>query len=303
MINMLEHRWLRRLLPCLLLTGSGVLTMYASADTTLTLRLPPSKASLEAIAQTKRQEAAKAYQANKQASALNRGSLAYRGMSRRSRSENVVGRLGQMLIPGAIYREPDYRSDKLSRLTPGTYVAVTRSDQKWVAVLMSDQSTGWIPSSHIKILDYQVTSPNPIIQSSNHSDTFPHTNQLFFTGNPQSLIQEAYKYLGVPYVWGGTHRTGLDCSGFVQKVFDAVGFHLPRTAEEQASEGVPVQVDQLQPGDRLYFEPGATPPYIRHTGIYIGNGYFIHSSVSGHGVAVNSLNEGQWLKIFICARR
>ena len=123
------------------------------------------------------------------------------------------------------------------------------------------------------------------------------------TSSQQAILNEAYRYMGVRYVWGGNDGRGIDCSGFVKNVFAACGYALPRTATEQMAYGIEVPYDQLQPADRLYFGHKKNGNGVTHTGIYIGNGYFIHSSSSRHGVAVSRLTEPMFARIFVCARR
>ncbi|MFX8899346.1 NlpC/P60 family protein, partial [Acinetobacter baumannii] len=71
----------------------------------------------------------------------------------------------------------------------------------------------------------------------------------------QKAIQESFRYIGTPYKWGGQSLTGgIDCSAFVQTLYGKEGIALPRTAREQALVGQKVErLEQLQPGDRLYF--------------------------------------------------
>ena len=106
-----------------------------------------------------------------------------------------------------------------------------------------------------------------------------------------SVVADAQKYLGVPYQWGGTNpQTGLDCSGFVQHVYGDLGISLPRTSQEQSTVGT--QVDTLadaQPGDLVFFEPGASGP--GHVGIYIGNGQMIDAPHTGTDVQIQSVGE------------
>ncbi len=105
----------------------------------------------------------------------------------------------------------------------------------------------------------------------------------------------------MPYKWGGESASGLDCSAFVKHCFNTLGIYLPRTAHEQAAYGIPVTPENLQAADRLYF--ASRDGRITHTGIYIGDGYFIHSSSSRGGVAVSRLDEPLYHKMFCGARR
>ena len=100
---------------------------------------------------------------------------------------------------------------------------------------------------------------------------------------------------------GGYSTYGLDCSGFVKAVFASNGINLPRVAREQALVGMPVGWSQLQSGDRLYF--ACKGGQIDHAGIYMGNGFFIHSSMSRGGVAVDSVLKPFYMNSLVAARR
>ena len=90
---------------------------------------------------------------------------------------------------------------------------------------------------------------------------------------------EADAQLGVPYSYGGTTPSGFDCSGFTRWVFShALGRELPRTAAEQSALGVGVSLDELVPGDLLFWGSGSG---VYHVGIYAGDGEYIHASTGG----------------------
>ncbi|GAA4738645.1 hypothetical protein GCM10023350_23730 [Nocardioides endophyticus] len=103
-----------------------------------------------------------------------------------------------------------------------------------------------------------------------------------------AVVAGARKYLGVPYVWGGTDpANGLDCSGLVQKVYSELGYDLPRVSYQQAEAGRPVaSLAQAQPGDILAF---GSP--VHHVGIYIGDNQMIHAPRPGKDVEVSSVYE------------
>lgn len=114
------------------------------------------------------------------------------------------------------------------------------------------------------------------------------------------VTHTALRYIGVPYAWGGTSFNGVDCSGFVQAVFEHNGIDLPRTADGQFETGRPVRSDDLQPGDLVFFQTYA--PGASHVGIYLGRGRFVHAS-SSDGVRVDALATAYYAERYIGARR
>jgi hypothetical protein len=110
-------------------------------------------------------------------------------------------------------------------------------------------------------------------------------------------VEIARRYLGVPYVFGGTDpATGLDCSGLVQLVFRQLGIALPRTAQLQYQATTRVPRDQLQPGDLVFFARTYADPHdwITHVGIYIGGGVQINAPTEGQVVSIQSVFSGFW---------
>ena len=116
----------------------------------------------------------------------------------------------------------------------------------------------------------------------------------------KAIMEEAKKYVGVPYQFGGTTPRGFDCSGFIQYVFNRKGIVLPRGADEQYSAGRKVSVNALKPGDLVYFQTYAEG--ISHSGLYLGDGYFI-SATSSQGVAVATMKSGYWHDRYMGANR
>lgn len=102
----------------------------------------------------------------------------------------------------------------------------------------------------------------------------------------QAIVNVARKFIGVPYLWGGTTRKGLDCSALLQIAAKQAGVTIPRTTYQQIKVGKPIAPNQVQPGDAVFFG-NATAPH--HVGIAIGGGRFIEAPHSGSHVRISTL--------------
>jgi hypothetical protein len=111
------------------------------------------------------------------------------------------------------------------------------------------------------------------------------------TASEQGVVSEAYKYLGVPYQWGGTDPSkGLDCSGLTQLVYKNLGIDLPRTASQQATSGQAVaSLADARPGDLVFFDYSSSRPGVDHVGIYVGDGKMIAAPQEGETVTVQDV--------------
>ncbi len=127
----------------------------------------------------------------------------------------------------------------------------------------------------------------------------PFTNDAEAATNKE-LTTTAYKYIGVPYSYGGTTTNGFDCSGFTQRVFSDLGISLGRTTSAQYSAGTGVAKSNLAVGDLVFFNTSGRG--VSHVGIFVGNGQFVHSS-SSKGVTVSKLSESYWANRYLGAKQ
>ena len=196
----------------------------------------------------------------------------------------VLGNLGQALEATRIYAAPNTKSRVFYTAKQYQYLIVNNYNDNYHKVVMSNGIFGYARSAKVAIL------PQLVRQSAS-------------TSSRASAAKRGLNYIGTPYVWGGDNiSSGIDCSGFVKKLYGDIGIDLPRTAAEQAKVGAPIRrLEDLRAGDRLYFweKKRAT---IGHTGLYLGNGYFVHSSRGHNGVNTDKLTT-KWQRILVAARR
>jgi hypothetical protein len=197
-------------------------------------------------------------------------------------TSGAVVRISQ--LSANLYREPDVtkhaplltlpwevRLEVLPNKVPG-------DEERWLQVRLPDSSTAFVQVGDVS------TEFTPL--------------------TVDQMIATAKKFLGVTYTWGGSSDFGFDCSGFTQMLMRQRGIIMPRDADLQAAwTGVaPVERANLQPGDLLFF--GGGPEHITHTGMYIGDGKFIHDTTHEHpGVQISTLDDKPWTTLLVAARR
>lgn len=112
----------------------------------------------------------------------------------------------------------------------------------------------------------------------------------------EQVIGTARSYIGTPYKWGGTNRSGLDCSALLVLSYRAIGLELPRTSKDQSEMGDKVKTSKLQPGDLVFFAMGNKKRKVTHAGIItVVNSAddirFIHASTSRGVIEANLMQE------------
>lgn len=144
---------------------------------------------------------------------------------------------------------------------------------------------------------------SPLKEESSHNQV---SEGPMFEESDEGVISKILFYvkdlLGIPYRFGGATLKALDCSAFVQKVFNFIGIELPRTVREQFKIGREVDRDEIAEGDLVFFKT-RSHRYPSHVGIYIGDNQFIHASRKERRVKIDSLETPYYQKRFIGARR
>jgi uncharacterized protein YgiM (DUF1202 family) len=151
-------------------------------------------------------------------------------------------------------------------------------ERRWVQVRLPDKRVAWIQRGDVSLEPVNLTK--------------------------EQMLEFSKRFAGLPYLWGGTSTFGYDCSGFTQMLLRQTGVTMPRDAQPQADwDGVaPVTKDELQPGDLLYF--GSSDEKITHTGMYIGDGRFIHATARHVPVVqVSDLADPHWTPLLVASRR
>jgi hypothetical protein len=117
----------------------------------------------------------------------------------------------------------------------------------------------------------------------------------------EEIVATAKRFLGVPYLWGGTTPMGLDCSGFAQLSYRLNGRYLPRDADMQFQVSRPVSDREARPADLVFFSNDS--PGITHVGIIVDRTSFIHSTSRGHGVMITPRNDPFYRRLLVEVRR
>lgn len=156
-------------------------------------------------------------------------------------------------------------------------------------LLASCSSHKAVTANRVKETGYHVQTEVPQTTKSTTAESFNYDAEV-----TNLLIKEARTWLGVPYLWGGNDRNGVDCSGFVVQVYlGALDIKLPRTAATQSDWCTNVKAEALNPGDLVFFDTTKDRNgRVSHVGLYIGDGQMIHAS-SSKGVIISSI-EGNY---------
>ena len=148
--------------------------------------------------------------------------------------------------------------------------------------LCEDAYSGWLRVQDLQEIEETATPYRAIaVSSSEIKDRLPAV--IAFAQN--AMKQANY------YLWGGTVGPNYDCSGLMQAAFASVGIWLPRDSYQQQAFTKPLEIEELLPGDLIFF---GTPQKVNHVALYLGDGYYIHSSgkeTGRNGIGIDQLSE------------
>lgn len=201
----------------------------------------------------------------------------------------------------------------VARVTKDRVASILDRKGDWYKVKFDGGTTGWIRNDLLKPVSATEASRliamakrgngSTKVASSTTRAAKPATrlasNSLVATG---SLLDTARSNLGIRYRWGGTSRSGFDCSGFVGWVYARHGVKLPRTSIQQSGVGAAVGKESLKQGDLVFFKTNRGTR-VNHVGIYIGGGKFIHASSGTGRVTISDLNDGYYSRRYAGGRR
>lgn len=183
-------------------------------------------------------------------------------------------------------RSDSSENSRLIRTLPNKYsLSVLGAEHGWIQVQDDDGQKGYVNAKYITF---------------NRGEK-PSNKELIENTKAKAIVSFSKKYIGTPYVWGGTNLTaGVDCSGFVYSIYKNFGITLNRSSKAMYSgNGTPVSKSSLKEGDLVFFNTSGSG--VSHVGMYIGNNQYIHSGNSG--VQITSLSTAYSMRTYVGAKR
>ncbi len=195
-------------------------------------------------------------------------------------------------------RGPGTRYHVVTRLARGTRLRVLGLQPGWYRVAAPGGTLGWVAAAYLRLApapDQATASPAPgdaVPEIALEADGPPQTAQPL-----NGAAGLAKRHVGAPYVWGGESPDGFDCSGLTKYVYARLGVSLPHKASLQYSARYGTRIgrlDDLQPGDLVFFVRTTRARGITHVGVYTGNGLMVTANTSRTGVQEVSVYGSYW---------
>ncbi|WP_318616348.1 C40 family peptidase [Sporosarcina sp. YIM B06819] len=163
-----------------------------------------------------------------------------------------------------------------------TILPVIQQDKDWLQVQTPSNGVKYLRQRDAKIFENYEAIPKPA---------------------QHDIVDNAMKFIGLPYLWAGTSGFGFDCSGIMHSVYKNHGILIPRDSSVQATKGTPVTKKNRQPGDLLFFAHNKGKGKVYHVGMYIGDGKMLHAPNSSRKVEVIPVDIGIYKTNYAGARR
>ena len=173
-----------------------------------------------------------------------------------------------------VRKGPGVEYEAITQITTNERYEVVGEENGWTQIALASGETAYV-ASHYVVVEYSLLEAvkfEPISAA---------------TQFRLDVVNYALQFLGNPYVWGGTNPwTGADCSGYMQSVMATFGITLPRVSWQQAGAGAAVSLENLQPGDLVFYGAGGK---VNHVAMYIGNGQIVHAISESRGIGITSM--------------
>ncbi len=173
-----------------------------------------------------------------------------------------------------VRKGPGVEFEAITQITTNERYEVVGQENGWTQIELASGETAYVSTDYV-VVEYSLLEAvkfEPISAA---------------TQFRLDVVNYALQFLGNPYVWGGTDPwTGADCSGYMQYVMATYGITLPRVSWQQAGAGVAVSLENLQPGDLVFYGTGGV---VNHVAMYIGNGQIVHAISESRGIGITSM--------------
>ena len=179
-----------------------------------------------------------------------------------------------------VRQEPNTDSTILTQIIAGSlYEVIEETNDEWLKIVISSEIEGYVAREFVT---YDYALEDAVAFSETPVEEEPTINPVRL-----EIVNNAMQYLGGTYVWGGTELgVGVDCSGFMLRIFEQYGYNLPRTSYWQVNCGTEVSFEDMQPGDLIFYWNNNLGR-VGHVALYLGNNLIIHAASEQRGIVID----------------